>query len=88
MQNNLRGLIRCTCICIFLIFCVCYGAFTEDNTRQDKDVSKKMNISRYDEAARGMNAPMYAYYAQKIKEKTGITKGVCLDVGSGGGYLG
>jgi SAM-dependent methyltransferase len=31
---------------------------------------------------------MYAYYAQKIKEKTGITKGVCIDVGSGGGYLG
>ena len=38
--------------------------------------------------ARGINAPMYDYYAEKIKEKTGITKGVCLDVGSGGGYLG
>ena len=47
-----------------------------------------MNVSRYDEIARGINAPIYGYYAQKIKEKTGITKGVCLDVGSGGGYLG
>ena len=47
-----------------------------------------MNSSRYDDAARGINAPMYAYYAEKIKEKTGMTKGVCLDVGSCGGYLG
>jgi SAM-dependent methyltransferase len=48
----------------------------------------KMNVLRYDETARGVNAPMYDYYARKIKEKTGITKGTCLDVGSGGGYLG
>lgn len=47
-----------------------------------------MNIPEYDEIARGINAPIYEYYARKIKEKTGITKGVCLDIGSGGGYLG
>ncbi len=28
------------------------------------------------------------YYAAKIREQTGITRGTCLDVGSGGGYLG
>jgi ubiquinone/menaquinone biosynthesis C-methylase UbiE len=47
-----------------------------------------MNVARYDEIARDINGPIYDYYAQKIQEKTGITKGVCLDVGSGGGYLG
>ena len=50
--------------------------------------SKKMNITKYDRTARGIHAPMYDYYAEKIKEKTGITKGVCLDLGSSGGYLG
>ena len=47
-----------------------------------------MNVSRYDERARGANAPIYAHYAKKIKQATGITNGVCLDVGCGGGYLG
>lgn len=47
-----------------------------------------MHVSRYDETARGVHAPLYAYYAEKIKEKTGITQGVCLDAGCGGGYLG
>ena len=55
---------------------------------QSGNTAGKMNVARYDEIARGINAPMYDYYARKIKEKTGITKGVCLDVGSGGGYLG
>ncbi|WP_054697958.1 class I SAM-dependent methyltransferase [Desulfosarcina cetonica] len=47
-----------------------------------------MNVSRYDERARGLNACMYAYYAQHIKASTGVTRGVCLDAGCGGGYLG
>ncbi|BBO86487.1 hypothetical protein DSCO28_70530 [Desulfosarcina ovata subsp. sediminis] len=47
-----------------------------------------MNVSRYDERARGLNACMYAYYAQQIKESTGVISGVCLDAGCGGGYLG
>jgi SAM-dependent methyltransferase len=55
---------------------------------QDDETSRKMRVSRYDETARGVNAPIYAYYAEQIKEKTVINKGVCVDVGSGGGYLG
>ena len=47
-----------------------------------------MDVSRYDERARGANAPLYAYYAEKIKETTGIRAGRCLDIGCGGGYLG
>ncbi len=47
-----------------------------------------MNVSGYDEIAKTVNAPIYGYYARKIKEKTGITKGVCLDAGANGGYLG
>ena len=42
----------------------------------------------YDRRALGMDSPMYDYYADKIKEKTGITRGICVDAGSGGGYLG
>ena len=53
---------------------------------EEKD--KKMNVLNYDRRALGIDTPMYDYYAQKIKEKTGITKGVCIDAGSGGGYLG
>ena len=47
-----------------------------------------MESARYDEIARSINAPIYEYYARKIKENTAIVKGVCLDAGSGGGYLG
>ncbi|MEN6373787.1 MAG: class I SAM-dependent methyltransferase [Smithella sp.] len=47
-----------------------------------------MEFARYDEIARSINAPIYEYYAQKIKDDTAIIKGVCLDAGSGGGYLG
>lgn len=49
---------------------------------------KKINVARYDRIARSINAPIYAYYAAKIKAQTGIARGTCLDVGSGGGYLG
>ena len=42
----------------------------------------------YDKAAQGVNRPIYDYYAGKIKEKSAITQGFCLDVGANGGYLG
>lgn len=90
MKNNMMRLIGY--MGILFVFCFVLGLsnciFAEEKALQGNDAPKKMNVSRYDEAARGVNAPMYAYYAQKIKEKTDITKGVCLDVGSGGGYLG
>jgi len=47
-----------------------------------------MDIEHYDLQARTIKHPIYVYYAQKIKEKTNITYGRCLDVGSCGGYLG
>lgn len=86
MESRMRGLI--VSVGIILILCVFHTGFAGEEAVQDKDASKKMNVSRYDETARGINAPMYAYYAEQIKKKTGITKGVCLDVGSGGGYMG
>ncbi|WP_029913999.1 class I SAM-dependent methyltransferase [Pelobacter seleniigenes] len=47
-----------------------------------------MDAQTYDDEAINVNAPVYAYYAVRILEKTGIYRGVCLDVGCGGGYLG
>lgn len=85
MKNSLMRLIAC--VSISLALCAS-NVFAEEKTGEGNDAPKKTNVSRYDETARGVNAPMYTYYAQKIKEKTGITKGVCIDVGSGGGYLG
>lgn len=49
---------------------------------------KKIHVAKYDKIARSINAPIYAHYADKIKKQTGIYRGTCLDVGSGGGYLG
>jgi ubiquinone/menaquinone biosynthesis C-methylase UbiE len=49
---------------------------------------KTSEVSMYNSIALGINAPIYAYYAGRILEKTGIEKGTCLDVGCGGGYLG
>ncbi|MDD2566825.1 MAG: class I SAM-dependent methyltransferase [Thiovulaceae bacterium] len=48
----------------------------------------KKSHENYDITARGIHKPMYDYYAHKIKQTTQITKGICLDVGSGGGYMG
>jgi len=86
MKRNLRGLI--VCVSIFLTVFVLNGAFAAEKTGPVKGTAGKAGVLRYDETARGVNAPMYDYYAQRIKEATGMTKGVCLDVGSGGGYLG
>lgn len=63
-------------------------ALAEKTSAEKEGRDKKMHASRYDERARGLNAPLYAYYAQKIKATTGLTSGVCLDAGCGGGYLG
>ena len=60
----------------------------EDLKYESGDSQGKLNVINYDRRAMGMDSPMYAYYAEKIKEKTGKTRGVCVDAGSGGGYLG
>ena len=49
---------------------------------------KESDVSSYNTIALEINAPIYAYYADQIIEKTGIATGICLDVGCGGGYLG
>lgn len=46
-----------------------------------------MNVAEFDKVAREVFAPAYVAFAGQIKEVTGITKGVCLDAGAGGGYL-
>lgn len=76
------------CVSFLLSMSVPGTAIADEPAKQATDATKQKKVSLYDETARGINAPMYDYYAGKIKERTGITKGVCLDVGSGGGYLG
>ena len=47
-----------------------------------------LNAAEFDQIAREVFAPVYPIIAEQIKNKTGITKGICLDIGSGSGYLG
>ncbi|KUO78237.1 MAG: methyltransferase [Desulfosporosinus sp. BRH_c37] len=47
----------------------------------------EMNILEFDKVAREVFAPIYPVIAEQIKLKTGITRGKCLDLGCGGGYL-
>lgn len=47
-----------------------------------------MDALAYDRIAREVFAPVYPVIAQQIMRRTGITEGVCLDIGTGGGYLG
>jgi len=46
------------------------------------------NAYEFDEIARNVFAPAYPLLASQIAAKTGVTTGNCLDMGSGGGYLG
>lgn len=48
----------------------------------------KMDPHEFDRIARGIFAPVYPVIAAQILDRTGIRKGVCLDIGCGGGYLG
>jgi len=47
-----------------------------------------MNVKEFDRVAREVFAPVYPVIAEQIRTRTGITEGVCLDIGTGGGYLG
>ena len=48
----------------------------------------EIDAKGFDRIAREVFAPAYSLIASQIKEKTGIHRGYCLDVGCGGGYLG
>lgn len=48
----------------------------------------KIDAKNFDEIARTIFKPIYPVIAGQIIAHTGITKGVCLDLGCGGGYLG
>lgn len=48
----------------------------------------KIDANEFDQIARNVFAPAYTLLAEQIMERTGIISGHCLDLGSGGGYLG
>lgn len=47
-----------------------------------------IDTQKIDQIARNVFAPVYYLLAQQILDRTGIENGLCLDLGSGGGYLG
>jgi SAM-dependent methyltransferase len=55
--------------------------------RPDQE-NKDTDPEAFDVIARTIFAPTYPVIAEQIISETGISKGVCLDVGCGGGYLG
>ena len=48
----------------------------------------KIDAQEYDRIARTVFAPIYPVIADQIIARTGVTRGICLDIGCGGGYLG
>ena len=74
-------------ITFFILMILPFTSQATDNKAKDAKSRGTMDAG-FDVIARGVNAPIYDYYAKLFKEKSGITKGVCVDVGSGGGYLG
>ncbi|QEM67836.1 class I SAM-dependent methyltransferase [Geobacter sp. FeAm09] len=48
----------------------------------------EINARKFDDIARTIFAPAYPLLAGQIIERTRVTRGLCLDLGSGGGYLG
>ena len=48
----------------------------------------KMDPQKYNVIARTVFAPVYPLISDQIIACTGINRGVCLDIGCGGGYLG
>jgi ubiquinone/menaquinone biosynthesis C-methylase UbiE len=58
--------------------------------RDDIERKETMNMDakKFDTMAREIFAPAYPLIAAQAVEHTGISEGVCLDIGCGGGYLG
>ena len=48
----------------------------------------KINAKEFDQRARTVFKPIYPVIADQIIAYTGVTQGICLDIGCGGGYLG
>lgn len=48
----------------------------------------QIDAKKFDTMAREIFAPAYPLIASQAVERTGISEGVCLDIGCGGGYLG
>ena len=47
-----------------------------------------IDAQSYEKTVREVFAPVYPVIAKQIKQRTGITRGLCLDVGAGTGHLG
>lgn len=48
----------------------------------------RIDAMKFDTMAREIFAPAYPMIAAQAVERTGISEGICLDIGCGGGYLG
>jgi hypothetical protein len=52
------------------------------------EIHIKFDALKFDRIARDVFAPVYPAIAEQIIVRTGVVRGVCLDIGCGGGYLG
>jgi ubiquinone/menaquinone biosynthesis C-methylase UbiE len=59
-----------------------------NNAKTDSAAGDEAAAREFDRIASEVFAPIYPVIAEQIAERTGITKGRCLDVGTGGGHLG
>ncbi len=55
---------------------------------EKRGIFMQIDAKKFDLIARNVFAPAYSLLAEQIMERTGIMSGLCLDLGSGGGYLG
>lgn len=60
----------------------------ESHTFHERNKPMQMDVNSFDQLAREVFAPVYPVIASQVVQHTGITEGVCLDMGCGGGYLG
>ena len=86
MTDGITKKINTVLIIFLVITLLSFYALAVDST--DTARSRGTMGPEFDGIAMSVNTPVYDYYAKLFKDKSGITKGVCVDVGAGGGYLG
>lgn len=62
--------------------------YTENVFYKRDEMNNKFKIEGYDSLAKDIFKDIYPLIAKQILDRTRIENGICIDIGSGGGYLG